>query len=250
MPQASFKVFASNSRLMRLLHELDLAAKHDPNHRHFADKLGRLLDLSDAFAMSDTLRGLDRTAFMPSSHSADAIREDFLARRTALIALIGQCFAGKTADGMPILPPPNDDMPSDDGKAFEPCQRFYSLLQSELEVRCRRLRGHLRKALAGQSPRLAQLAALDSALGDTLSPQLRHYYALVPQLLDRRFRQLREQYHEQLASDPEQWLAPGDWLAQFYREMQSLLLAELELRLQTAIGLIEALDEKHETTHN
>jgi hypothetical protein len=54
--------------------------------------------------------------------------------------------------------------------------------------------------------------------------------------------------HQQMLVDTQQtdnpagWTQAGAWLARFCNDMQMLLLAELELRLQPTVGLIEALN--------
>ena len=44
--------------------------------------------------------------------------------------------------------------------------------------------------------------------------------------------------------DPDAWVAPGGWLHQFRQEMQTLLLAELETRLEPVQGLLDALNHE------
>ena len=41
---------------------------------------------------------------------------------------------------------------------------------------------------------------------------------------------------------PSDWLQAGGWLAEFYKDVQELLLAELDVRLQPVLGLLEALN--------
>ena len=43
------------------------------------------------------------------------------------------------------------------------------------------------------------------------------------------------------AADLDVWMAPGGWIALFCSRMQELLMAELELRLQPVVGLIESI---------
>ncbi|HCB41034.1 MAG TPA: DUF3348 domain-containing protein, partial [Gammaproteobacteria bacterium] len=52
-----------------------------------------------------------------------------------------------------------------------------------------------------------------------------------PRLLQRRFNLLQQQAQ------------PG-WLQQFRKDVQALLLAELDLRLQPVLGLVEALERE------
>jgi len=56
----------------------------------------------------------------------------------------------------------------------------------------------------------------------------------VPLLLEKHFERLRKANRETPASD-------DAWLAEYCKDMQSVLLAELNLRLQPVEGLLEAL---------
>jgi hypothetical protein len=42
------------------------------------------------------------------------------------------------------------------------------------------------------------------------------------------------------ADNPALWLQAGSWLGRFGNELQTMLLAELDLRLQPTLGLVEA----------
>jgi hypothetical protein len=69
-----------------------------------------------------------------------------------------------------------------------------------------------------------------------------------PVLLGKRFQQLFKEHQQKLADtqqtdNPVSWMQAGGWLARFCKDMQMLLLAELELRLQPAMGLIEAFTQ-------
>ena len=82
----------------------------------------------------------------------------------------------------------------------------------------------------------------------------------IPQLLKSRFEHLFKDHQQKLADteqtdNPMAWTQAGGWLARFCNDMQMLLLAELELRLQPTMGLIEAINDesKQDTlskTHN
>lgn len=225
------------SRLMRQLNALGFDGEA-PAQRQFADKLGRLVDLSQAFALSDALRSLPRQPFNAADTAPADLRGQFAAARQAMITAISKSFAEPGA-ALPL--PAVDAGLLDKADGFDAYGRFYAIQQSELEHRCLKLRQQLRQQLASISPRLAQLATLDSLLGDTISPPMRRFYALVPRLLAQRFASLRSNAG---GSTPADWLAADGWLTQFYHDMQALLLAELELRLQPMLGLLEALDEE------
>jgi hypothetical protein len=68
-------------------------------------------------------------------------------------------------------------------------------------------------------------------------------------LLEQRFEQLLKTHQQKLvetqqADNPAIWMNPGAWLARFCNELQTMLLAELDLRLQPTVGLIEAFNNQ------
>jgi hypothetical protein len=65
----------------------------------------------------------------------------------------------------------------------------------------------------------------------------------VPLLLEKHFDRLRKAHQETQADTP---ASDDAWLAVYRKDMQGVLLAELNLRLQPVEGLLEALG--HEST--
>jgi hypothetical protein len=129
---------------------------------------------------------------------------------------------------------------------FSPYRRYYVAHQRDMDSSIGQLRANVRAALSSRSPTLKRLATLDAALGQALGARERNLLATVPSLLENRFEHLRKAHQEALAAtqapdDPERWMQPGGWLAVFCKDMQGVLLAELDVRLQPVIGLIEAL---------
>lgn len=118
--------------------------------------------------------------------------------------------------------------------------------QRRMEMSVQALREHVRQGLLAQSdPRLAQLVAMDTMLGQMLLPREQRLLAGVPGFLKTRYHQLRAQHQPSPADGPAQALVPVNpqaaWLAQFVNEFEQTLLAELDLRLQPVLGLLEAL---------
>jgi hypothetical protein len=112
---------------------------------------------------------------------------------------------------------------------FSTYRRAYVAQQRQMESAIAALRSELRGVLSGRSAGLAQLAALDSALEAALRAKERHLLATVPDVLQKHFEGLRQ-------------AQPGQWLDRYAADMQSVLLAELDLRLQPIDGLLEALN--------
>jgi uncharacterized protein DUF3348 len=107
------------------------------------------------------------------------------------------------------------------------------------------LRGRLRDMLAQRTADLARLAAVDAAMERVLSPREQTLLTRVPALLGEHFERLRLAEQKMLAdaqaSEDTSAIAPGAWLDVFRKDVQSILLAELDVRFQPVEGLLAAL---------
>ncbi len=137
--------------------------------------------------------------------------------------------------------------------SYAPYCRFYEAHQRDMELSVEPLRVNLRAALAKASPQLRKLAELDAVMDKFLRPRESQLLARVPVLLQKRFLAQYGAHLEQVAASgqadsPAAWMQPGGWLAGFCQHLQTLLLAEAELRLQPSAGLLEAFNqqENHE----
>lgn len=243
MAQPATHTAGHSSRLVRLLNDY-AATTIDVSQNNVADKLGQLFNLSDSISLADSLSGLARTTFDHQPEIARGAKQAFLTARQRMVEFIIKSFLPQAQQQPFSLPPLKLDQQQDLAAIIEPYQKFYTLHQSEMDIRCHRLRLQTRQAIAAYSPTLAQLAALDKALGNTLAAHSRKLFATTPRLLLQRGTQLQQQslaaYPADDHSDPTQ--QANHWLASFHTEIQDLLLAELEVRLQPTLGLIEALD--------
>lgn len=243
------------SRLIRFLTDLAVSDAKI-SHKNFAEQLGQLIDLSDSFALSDALRSLKRLPFNAKTDAAgkaeysEAIKAHFLQERSIMVEAIVKSFVPNQGSLALLLPSADSEESINSGKTLDGYVRFYAMQQSEMEHRIIKLRAQVREDLSGHSEELAQLAALDTAIGDTLAVPSRKLYTVVPRLLRKRFNLLHDEHRQSADGDdnPQLWLETGGWLDNFYNEMQGLLLAELEVRLQPVLGLIEALEERTENT--
>lgn len=184
--------------------------------------------------------------------TVESLRQQFARQQAALVStIVASCAPGGSEARIRWPGPrPGDsrEMQEEAGR-FAPYFRFYLAHQREMEQGVRPLRQRLRDALAGFTPSLKRLASLDAALEPILFEQERKQLATVPVLLEKRF--LWRQGGHQAAlevgggvDDPFIWMQPGQWLAGFCQDMQGLLLAELDLRLQPALGLLEAISHE------
>jgi hypothetical protein len=207
---------------------------------------------------------LPAVPFESTRISIEAIKDEFIGVRTALVHFIAKSFVPRAGRAKGKLPTPEEyhshcrftqvyattrsEFPKNHSAAYEPYRMFYVGRQDTLGIKIYHLRSQIADAISGGSPELAQLASLDKGVGDALSVQSQQIFAVIPDLLGMRFqRLLNEHWHElpsrPAVSDLEPWMQSGGWISGFCGEMQEILLAELEIRLQPVLGLIEALSD-------
>jgi hypothetical protein len=242
----------NGSRLVRFLSDLEIADVQ-VSHKHFTERLAQLIDLSDSVALSaahDKLALMRRDAGPAASPavSSEAVIAEFIRVRTAAVQFIVSTFTPGEGVSWLSLPIITSETPELERASYERYQLFYVNHQREIIFKLNKLRADTRSTVSTHSARLAQLVALDTALEATLNVHTQKLFAGVPRLLGKRFDALYQQHQQtmtdQETDDPQMWGEPGGWLEQFNREMQGLLLAELEVRLQAILGLIEALNEE------
>jgi len=248
MTRISPRPDVNKTRLVRLLNDLDIA---ETNGRRpsLAEGLEKFLNFSDAITLSTALdsanqKTLSSSQTLPDRAPGNAANVELLRVQRILVnSVVRSCTpgAGVTLIKLPSL---NSDTPIESAPAYEPYQRFYLAHQRTIADTTRRLRADVRAAIAVHSPALAQLAALDAVFDDILWEKTRRIFSTVPKLLEKRFEQLFAQYGSDASSDPTQWLASGGWLWCFCQDMQALLLAEVDIQLQPALGLIEAFNKE------
>ena len=229
----------NSSRLVRFLAELSIVDAAE-SKQAFAERLGQWLDFADAIALH-AAHGNAAAQRVGGAESSTALANEFASARAAWASSIAaSCAKWPTSSTAADLDP---------AAAYAPYRRFYSAQQGEMDVAIRPWRNKARRALAQAGGKLGQLASLDGALDKILSARERQLLATVPALLERRFALLAGAHRQRLAEtgqpdDPTRWGAPGGWLADFGKELTMVLLAELDLRLQPTVGLIEALSNE------
>ena len=240
-----------SSRLLRTLTDLSALEAPAPG-LPFAEKLGQWVDYTDAIALYAVHNALAKSFDESPADEGVDIAEDFARIRAGLEQAICRTEAPKRGQSGIEWPKPLAVMPMDLNSAFEPYRRYYLAHQRDMDLSVPPLRSRVRESVAALSPALQQLAALDGAFEHILNEREAMLLAKLPQILKRRFAYLRQQYLQvQGASQPADSPAPeahaGAWLVRFCTEVQTVLLAELDLRLQPAVGLLDAL--QHENTN-
>jgi hypothetical protein len=251
VPRTNF----NGSKLMLCLAELDLVEPTGPDQA-FAEKLGHWIHFTDAISLSAVHQ--EAPAAVPAVTAPPAllgaIQAEFERIRVMLENSIARSCSPKPGKSYLKLPQAPLELPLDVAAACVPYCRFYEAQQRDMELNIQPLRVNLRAALARSRPDLKKLAELDRIFDKILRERESKSLSRLPLLLKTRFSQLFKEHQEQVASsgqadDPRRWTLPGAWLARFCNELQTLLLAELELRLLPARGLLDAIaqDSSNET---
>ncbi|ALX16157.1 hypothetical protein P350_20705 [Burkholderia cepacia JBK9] len=260
MVQAPPRPALSGPTLVRLLARLADADVAE-SRQTLSDRLSQWLGWTDAITLSSALtasppgvaagvRGYD------AERDCTRVRHDLAQAITATNRPRARRRPGD-------LPPPAADTAD-----FADFRQRYLTLQQDMETAIGQLRGRLRVALAARSSGMARLATLDTIMERVLGARERSLLSAVPALLGTRFGRLRDAERQALAdaesaaaaaaadpADPADdraaadtttvatvaAIVPGTWLDTFRDEMQSILLAELEVRFQTVDGLLAAL---------
>lgn len=229
MVQVSRRTGLTGSALVHLLSRLtDL--EHRESHGDFADRLSQWVGWTEAISLSAALNGSPLAAAGSRGRASDEEAE-CLRVRTALAHAI--------TDGRAFAP----------GERGEPATEFsshrsrYLARQQAMEAGIGPLRDRLRATLSARSPAMARLAAVDTVMEQALGAQERSLLATVPALLETRFRRLQAQADSGTTDAPHHpgEVPPDPWQDVFRRDMQEVLLAELDFRMQPVEGLLAAL---------
>ncbi len=232
-----------SSELIRCLADLALLDSEDAG-KAFAEQLGHWIHFTDAITLSNVHQGpLPAAAPGAPQPEAAAARAELNQLKAQVTGAIIKTCSAKPGLDPSGLPEPFTAPPAKLANAWLPYRRFYEAQQREMDARIHPLRGKLRASLARATPRLRKLAELDACFEHILRSREQLLLARVPQLLGARFELLYTQHQD---SDPQEWHKAGGWLARLCKEMQTLLLAEAELRLQPALGLLEAWNNEYQ----
>ena len=247
MTRALTRTNFHSSQLIRTLADLAVLQMSEPTAA-FGEKLGLWIGFTDAIALTGVHNSsADEKASVAQTMADTPLDETFAKMRAQLESTIIKSHAANIGRTRAELTLPKLDAPLDDVKAYAPFRRYHQAHQRDMEASVRSLRTKLRDGVAKASPKLRQLVALDAAFDSILTEREGRLLATIPSLLEKRFNHLRKAYVQTLTDaqrtndNPDLWMKPGAWLARFCTELQAVLLAELDLRLQPAVGLLEAL---------
>ena len=230
MVQVSRRTGFTGSALIRLLARLTDIDVPEPRHA-FADRLSQWLGWADAISLSGALNASPPAVPASARVTRGSSEEDECIRLRGVLAKA-------IADDSALLAAEKEH--PDTAADFAPYRRRYLARQQTMEMAIGPLRERLRASLAARSPAMAQLAAVDAVMEQALGAQEYRLLSTVPGLLEKHFRRLR-QAHQAVPDEPEGGAPQAAWQDVFRKDMQAVLLAELDIRLEPVEGLLEAL---------
>lgn len=242
----------SSSRLVRLLSDL-ASVDVEASRQDFAERLGLWLDVFDGITLHAAHQSINTVdEEKPSDRllaRAFALEEEFHRVRTALVTAIRASSASSASGKQVRNPVPQPEAATETDAGYAPYHQRYLDQQRQMALRIDALRAHVRQTIAKVSPQLGQLATFDTVMDQMLGGRGQKLLSTAPVLLERRFGHLRKTHQlgldaAQQQDAPASWRQPGGWLDVFGKEMQEVLLAELEVRLQPVVGLIEAFSKE------
>lgn len=200
-----------------------------------AERLSQWIDWTRAVVLSKVL-----DAKTPEDEQAAQVvdRDDIgicAQARATLLASIAEAPELTIPQPRAVGAPDDAEAVSEATVEFAPFRQRHLTLQRSMQVATGRLRGDLRERLAQRSADMARLAEVDAVMEGALSPREHALLGAVPALLETHFERLRAAAGA-LATDPS-----AAWLDGFRRDMQGVLIAELDVRFQPVEGLLAAL---------
>jgi hypothetical protein len=230
----------SSSRLVRLLSDL-ASVEVDASRQDLSERLGEWLGVFDAITLHAAHQSIhtvdEKKPSDPLLARPFALEEEFHRVRTALVKAITASGGASPASGKQVRNPVSQpEAAAETDAGYAPYHQRYLDQQRHMALRIDALRAHVRQAISKVSPQLGQLATFDAVMDKSLGGREQKLLSTVPVLLERRFEHLRKTHQLGLDAAQQQDV--------FGKEMQEVLLAELEVRLQPVVGLIEAFSNE------
>ncbi len=242
-----------SSQLVRTLTALAAVEVAKPTSA-FAEKLSLWIDFTQAINLSAVNNGGTAIASSQQIHSecesARVLAQELACLRDPLERAILASFA-TTGKPRHALPTHSTVAPTTVTTAFSPYRKFHLAHQRDMDSNIKTLRAKVREKLTFSTAAHRQLATLDAALEKILFDHENRILSTVPLLLQKRFTQLATGHEPQRfdaspAGNRDPCSQTQNWESQFIMELQEVLLAELDLRLQPTLGLLEALHNQNQ----
>ncbi|WP_227664332.1 DUF3348 family protein [Marinobacter litoralis] len=219
-PMASVQSGSAHARLLQLLATGD-APRKPHNLPCFAERLSRLFGLGDTMSLDAATAFRSRQPGMNQEAVFEQLTKELSNIRRALRRKIGRY---------------GEEVEAGDSVTAETYLNAWLVLQRKVAASSRQLRDKVRKAMKDHNQDLARLAELDSVFDHTMASYTSQCFSHISKVLEQRFHSLQPSSD----SPPETGHTPDDWLHRYCEDSQNLLLAELDVRLEPVLGLLEA----------
>ena len=207
------------------------------------ERLSQWLGWSDAIALASALKGGKRVTAQAAPDSELSCAEVRAELTQAILE-----------DELLVIRPPTKSrmqarraVVRNEDPDYVLYRQCYLALQQRMETAIGALRTQLRTRLAAAgTPDRVKLASVDAVMEQALAEKEYSLFLSVPTRLEAWFTQLRKDAQAEPASEDEaQRPTPENrsWLDVFRKDMQRVLLAELDVRMQPVEGLQAALQE-------
>lgn len=213
-----------------------------PPTQNLGARLGDWLDVRQAIRLHPLL-GADVAA--PNTRSAPGVDWGQLVSE-ALGQLRDAIALDRFAPGLWRNPMPVDVawQPLVWVECWEPYRRYMVDHQKQMTLVLTRLRRQLRAALSDVGGSCRALAQMDAIYDETITPRESRWLACLPDQFGHRLAALMQSSHAHPALEPGAEAAtprppPPEWLPSFEEEIRQSLLAELNLRAQPVLGLLD-----------
>lgn len=226
-------------RILARLTDVEVSASAQP----LSDRLSQWLNWTDAITLSSALSATPS----PIAANTRAVGPDAETIGARVRAALTKSIASSCAPDVRPGRAPIQSAPAPVTVDYADFRQRYLLMQQTMEMEIGDLRARLRRMLAGKTPDLARLAVLDASMEQALGARERSLLGGIPSLLGPYFERLRAAEAQRQADLSVDGIAqptqPSSraWLDAFRKEMQSVLLAELDVRFQPVDGLLAAL---------
>lgn len=220
---------ASPARLMQLLTAAGAPRRKDALPC-FGERLSRLFGLGDTMKLDSALAFRSRQPGTPQKAVLERLAQE-LANTRRLLAKRIHAY-GTDIDAEALL-------------TAEPYAQALLTTQRKIAATTRQFRDKVRSVLKDQGQDLARLAEVDAVFDHTMAGYTAQCFSRISTVLEQRFQAL------ETASTPASNSGPGpdDWLRRYCEDAQNLLLAELDVRLEPVLGLLEAFHNEISQTH-
>ena len=203
-----------------------LTLRASPSDTALLQEFARIIDVEDAIALSGLLGGAPRAVEPVATATLARLSDRVLACHKRLRHAIDEQF-DRNADGE-HLRCLDEPLVADGLTPPQRLQRMYLRLQQEMTLQLQTLRAEIQAALADLSPALARLAVLDRGVTQLIASYQEQALAAIPRQLSR------------FCNGGTDGSADRPSVCRLARQ---LLTAELDMRLQPVVGLVEAMEE-------